>query len=415
MDPLTVTEEPEYYRVYREINRYIKPIMTPINELPADEQVDIRQHIARRYRTHNEAIKHPDSDVKMVPYPPKETIRDLRPHDEAVKRLRSFGDGFFDRLIERLHELPFPTLIGGSSCLAAVDRSVSFQPDDIDLYIKNITLERLAMVNQVLQSVYPDNRILLVRRPFTLAHWVLDSDDKIIAQLQVNMLSVPSWTSIYEEYHADVVCIGYDCQKRQIMYHQERWGEYATSDKTVWFGNMFSLDNLTTLAFAAHKYQKRGIKSGGIALSEGEFYTLGFDMFDDQGGSISEYAVARLLQFKWFHNVVIGTRLDQVMEPDYSPPSVFKMRKINIDHKDFYYGPARMNREQLKNIRRLMDSGVSSEKLLQHVRKIGNILFVPHATGKVNLLGEAIYTASASGYPRCLVTRMRIHGGKLLF
>ena len=176
----------------------------------------------------------------------------LLDYSEALVRLSPFSD-----FISQLEQSGLDALIGGSIGLACVYREATFRPNDIDLYIKEINLDKLQLVEDLIYATYRFSHIVVVRNSITMS-WYIEMDHEILT-IQANLFHINSWAEVFVTYHADLTCIGYEVKTRRFMYMNERW-ERTLTEPVHSFSNILSFDSLETLSIAASKYQTRGFQ-----------------------------------------------------------------------------------------------------------------------------------------------------------
>ena len=224
----------------------------------------------------------------------------FRSDSDAVHRLRSFEDGFFGRFITRVQkhnselkeaDVRLDLLIGGSAPLAATCRVATFQPHDVDLYMRHINNTAVTALDRVIRSLLTDpaeQSVVLLRKPLTLT-WAIYQRKRgapltILHRLQLNLMQVHSWAEVFAVYHSDLVCAGYDVGRGRLVVLYDRWWRFYSAvlswptslpsrnfDRTnlwdysyhrrhspLYFTNFLNLDSRLTLSTAAEKYQQRG-------------------------------------------------------------------------------------------------------------------------------------------------------------
>lgn len=419
-------EPTEWFKVFHPHKVQLSSKTRTLEEVEDEEKLkDIKQYIQRRVRCNTELVK--GDENRMLVYPPPTFKRPLRTHTEAVTVLRGFADGFYGKFIDEISKLPFNTFIGGSSCLAAADKDMTFKPDDIDMYIEMIDVNKMKQVHEAVRRLFPGRNILLVRRALTLAMWVLDDSDMITHQVQVNITRVPSWAHIHNEYHSDPVCVGFDIKRGEILYNKDRWDQYANNLGTQWFSNIYSNDNPNTLAYSAWKYHKRGVKTGAvvkeiIANKDGT-YEVGdkFSLVDltealERIPKVSDNAGERLIQFGWYLNVALGTEIEHVIETKFNPMSIHNMALLRTsEQRRRQTAPKWVNIRTLAKARKIMESDLPDPEKINECHKIGAMLYRANSTGKLNLMGDVINQASGSLHAVCREKGIKIFSGKLIF
>jgi len=189
-------------------------------------------------------------------------------HEQAKFILFGYYDGLFGSILSKLAEIDVDILLYGSSSLSAVlNKSVfgkSFIPKDLDLCVKNITHEKIIKIDLAIKSLFPDYKIIIIRRPINLTWWVFDQNYLFVCQIQLNILNIDSWADIFITAHGDNVCIGYDVKKGEFTVLTSRWMNFVLMCQTTFMSNLTNFDSLQTLKSSMNKYEKRGFIIKGI-------------------------------------------------------------------------------------------------------------------------------------------------------
>jgi len=178
---------------------------------------------------------------------------------DAKKKLLSFHSDEYSKLIAALKNFKHDILIAGSSVLASVCSSNCFEPNDVDLYIKNVDYKRILDFDEFIKTTYSDNQILLIRRPLTIT-WMILENNQIKMKLQLNTTVFKSWSNVFISYHCDFVCIGYDVLNDKIITLKNRWNNFINNYNKIstLCTNVNSIDNDQTLVSSSKKYMNRG-------------------------------------------------------------------------------------------------------------------------------------------------------------
>lgn len=181
---------------------------------------------------------------------------------KAYHRLHTFQNGIFGDIIKYLEKLNIDILIGGSSGLAAILKKSewfkSFEPTDMDIYIKYITDNKIKLVDDALRQAFPNDKMIIVRRPLTLTWWIYDDDNNYKAEIQLNILYIRSWSEIFVVYHSDMVSIGYEIKTKNFVILTRRWHNFVQGFPFVWITNLNSNERIDILESSAKKYLERG-------------------------------------------------------------------------------------------------------------------------------------------------------------
>jgi hypothetical protein len=91
---------------------------------------------------------------------PNEMLLD---YETCLKNI--FANDFVSQLTFKLKQHNIESFIGGSYCLSCVHAINKFKSNDIDLYITNITKEKLETIEQILYEIYYIDEIYVVTIP----------------------------------------------------------------------------------------------------------------------------------------------------------------------------------------------------------------------------------------------------------
>ena len=174
-------------------------------------------------------------------------------YDNAIERLNS--KKFIKLFIEELKINKIDCLIGGSYGLFCTFKYTRFDPNDIDLYLKNINRGKLLCIENILKKILPTEKMIVWRKPLTM-NWHFEN----FINVQINLMDINQWSEVFITYHSDLTCIGYEVLTSQFLYLENRF-ENILINKSHEFCNILNLDNKTNLYDAYDKYQDRGFKT----------------------------------------------------------------------------------------------------------------------------------------------------------
>jgi len=105
-------------------------------------------------------------------------------------------------------------MIGGSSGIASVmkrtDQFKGFWTKTWISILKIYLLEKLNLADAAIREFFTMTKVIIVRRPLTLAWWIYDRFINYRNQIQLNVFFILGHGSdIFAVYHSDLVCIGY--------------------------------------------------------------------------------------------------------------------------------------------------------------------------------------------------------------
>jgi hypothetical protein len=249
--------------------------MTRVEEILYKEDVVIK-HVSGLHKLRKE-IKHSDDKDKFLEKYSPENYDDKKKiyfldEKSATEKLYNYNNNVYELIIKKFEELDLDILIGGSSGVASVLNSdcheIKFKPQDIDMYVKKISNEKICLIDKAIRELFKNEKIILVRRPLTIAWWVFDNDENLLQEVQLNILKIESWAEVFISYHSEIVTIGYDIKKSEFITLKDRWTSFVNKFplETMYFTNLNSLDSDVTITTAIKKYIKRGFLCEGLVF-----------------------------------------------------------------------------------------------------------------------------------------------------
>jgi len=242
------------------------------------KQINDVDFLDSKLKKYSEFYKIIDNTIFMTSKKKKEKTMTKIFNDEKNAKLRLFNFTYYDVIIcefkKMLSEHNFDMLIGGSSVLSAVmmEPGKQFKPNDMDIYIKNITNEKIVVVDKYIQKLFDQDNgfnVYVVRRSITMTWWVF-KDGIFCVEIQLNLYDINSWSEIFALYHADMVCIGYDIKCDEIITHDSRWLTFAESyshNSLIFMTDEFGLRNKKHISNIVAKYSSRNFNIVGISNS----------------------------------------------------------------------------------------------------------------------------------------------------
>jgi hypothetical protein len=196
-------------------------------------------------------------------YSGKNYIRDYKdicnnpiflPENKAKERL--FKNKYTKNFCQNIKDFKLDSLIGGSTGLSCVYKQANFKPNDIDLYIKNITTKKILLVEDAIYKTFDILNLIVVRCSITVTFHI-QTLDKNIFLIQINLFNIRNWNELFIGYHTDLTCIGYEILNDKFVYMNKRFSNILTN-KVHYFCNILNFDKGSSLWLAAGKYIKRG-------------------------------------------------------------------------------------------------------------------------------------------------------------
>lgn len=229
------------------------------------------EYLQRRLNLHQKIIDDANNGGNgthfLKPYSLIQSTGFLRSEKEAINKL--FENIKLSQLITQLQQTDFDIYIGGSIGLYCVSNknTASFQPGDIDLYIPNITNYKICILENVLKNVFDEYEVFIVRNAINITWWFFKRtnnpnyqnyiDANSIQKIQVCIFNYRSMSWVFDSYHSDIVCVGYDIHQQQFIYLDDRFN-HILNDTVNWFCSIFNFDNPAQIHKSAIKYCKRG-------------------------------------------------------------------------------------------------------------------------------------------------------------
>jgi hypothetical protein len=158
-------------------------------------------------------------------------------------------------------------LIGGSTAMSAVYKAANFIPNDLDLYIKNVSHDKLCKIETAIKKVFNDCCIIAIRNVITIT-WIVYKNNNIVYQIQMNILKINSWAEIFTTYHSDITCMGYDVSRCCFVYLKGRWENILEKNRIHYFCNILNCDTPKSLNRAVEKYIGRGFLCKSMYIGE---------------------------------------------------------------------------------------------------------------------------------------------------
>ena len=233
-------------------------------------------------------------NVDMLKHP------DIRKKKKAKKLL--FKNEVCKNLCQKLKERGIKIMIGGSSGLSVCYKPVTFTPNDIDMYVKNLTIDDVIQIEQCIKEVFPGTQIIVIRNVITLT-WIVYRKKEIVYEFQLNILRINSWAEVLISTHSDIVSVCYDVLEDKFVYLKQRWESILDREKVHYFSDILTCDTGKSLFKATKKYNDRGfncktifIGSNGVQPNENNIIS----------GDGSDGSVVGLKLFKFLKKKYIG-------------------------------------------------------------------------------------------------------------
>ena len=175
---------------------------------------------------------------------------------EAQEKLYSYPDNqyYYGKFIQKVQTTNLEIMIGGSSSVSAILQK-GFNPNDIDIYIKNLDDEHIKQLDTIIRELFPDCLCLVIRKPITLT-WIIIQNQKIIWKIQLCTMQIYEFIEVFACYHSDIVCIGFEIQKNSFICLFPRWERFMErymTNEILYFINMLNVDTFDMLMYGTKK------------------------------------------------------------------------------------------------------------------------------------------------------------------
>lgn len=249
--------------------------------------------------------------------------------DKAIKKLKTFNNGINEEIIKNIEKTDIDIMISGSSGIASVIKK-GFNPKDIDIYIKNINIDKIIEVENAIKRTAEQYGydVIVVRRPITLSWWMYNYNEEVVCEIQLNILDVTSWTDVFMAYHSDLVGIGYDVRHKKLVVMSERWNNFIKAYPEVYFTNINSLDE-DLIVSAAKKYSNRGFVSILFSIANTKKKAI-----TSLSGCGDARKIIEKLSPPETNYAVAGTAKYMVGG---KPTSILKIKEISCEHVDYEF------------------------------------------------------------------------------
>ena len=228
-----------------------------------------------------------------------ETLKhqDIRRKKKAKKIL--FKNDVCKTLCQKLKEKEIKIMIGGSSGLAACYKPVTFQPNDIDMYVKNLHIDDVIKIEQCIKEIFPNTNLIVIRNVITLT-WIVYKKKEILYEFQLNILRINSWSEVLISTHSDIVAVCYDVLEDKFVYLKKRWESILDREKVHFFSDILTCDTGKSLFKATKKYVNRGFNCKTIFIgSNGVPYNEHNLVSGDGNGSVVGLKLFKFLKEKY--------------------------------------------------------------------------------------------------------------------
>lgn len=196
---------------------------------------------------------------KLLPNP------DLLSKYKAIRKLYEINP-HMELFLGNIKENKLDVLIGGSTGLYCVYEPADFIPSDLDIYIKNMNISDIQLLEDIIYLSFPIENIVVVRGYLNVTYYVQIKSGQICI-IQLNLLQIESWTQVFVTYHADFVCIGYEVLTNKFIYMKGRF-ENILKKQIHYFTNILNFAYVETLHGTCYKYINRGFDCQEIGLED---------------------------------------------------------------------------------------------------------------------------------------------------
>lgn len=189
---------------------------------------------------------------KMVNYPSTQVYgHNILSRDRSLEKLR--GHNFMlAALIDECNKSDLDVYIGGSMSIWAILEETNFIPNDIDLYIMDVTIEKLYAIESIIRSLVPNEEWLsIVYKPLHI-NFNYYGENSTPIKIQVSLIHYVNIVQVLASYHLGVVCVAYSAKRNEFVNMKGRFGLVSLCD-------FVGLHNNLTMTLALEKYKKRNL------------------------------------------------------------------------------------------------------------------------------------------------------------
>ena len=275
-----------------------------------------------------------------------------------IAKGKMLSDKYLKKCCEYLISKNVDSMVGGSGPLSVVHKAAKFKPADLDLYVKNIDVNKIKIIDDMVHSVFQEYGVIIIRNIITVTWIIYDkSNFTLIYQVQVNLLKMSSWSEFLVTCHSDIVTVIYDILSEKFLFMKGRFDKMLKQNKH-YFSNILNCDTETSLTNAVNKYKERNFDSIKLYVPDIETSESKLNISETDGNSRHRHRyspsaihydkdlISQLKEkYAGIVNIVYSTSIHEIYDADDDKiiPPVKQMWKLKEnDHKLFYDKPTKL-------------------------------------------------------------------------
>lgn len=194
---------------------------------------------------------------KMVDYPAKQVYgHDILSKDKSLEKLRSHNF-MLCALIDECNKSNLDVYIGGSMGIWSILAETNFIPDDIDLYIMDVTIDKLYAIESIIRSLCHNEAWLSISYKPLHINFNYYGENIASIKIQVSLVRYANIAQVMASYHLGIVCVAYSARHNEFVNMKGRFGFVSLCD-------FVGMHNETTISRALDKYKERNLLPGAI-------------------------------------------------------------------------------------------------------------------------------------------------------
>lgn len=114
----------------------------------------------------------------------------------------------------------------------------------LNIFIKNISKEKIIKLNSILSFLYENNNIIIIREPFSIVWLICNSKYETILQINLDIMEYKSWDEALNNSPLDFFCIGFSTLQKKFIYLKNRWRNFMNNylKKSITFDHPYYSD-----------------------------------------------------------------------------------------------------------------------------------------------------------------------------
>jgi len=242
-----------------------------------------------------------------------------------------------------------PCAIIGSTPLSVIRTDANITPNDLDIVIKNVDIDKLVIVENIIKEMFPNDNFIVIRSIITVTWVIFESNEssKMIYQIQANIMNSNSWSEYLITCHSNLVTVCYDIMEQKFLCLKERF-IYSITDNVHNFTNILSADSKRTLQKAINKYNNRGFQTNLVYVKKNKSGVVCDVILSDCDASTVGANVFMFLAIKYgnIKNISYSTTVRNIYtkEDTKLAPNAIKLWELSENqYPEFYSRPGIIN------------------------------------------------------------------------